>query len=142
MFELALMTALLAKHFALDFFWQPPWMLNDKGRFGAWGGIAHSGVHALATATILIAFWHLANGPMLFPLEAYRADVSLIALVVLGEFVIHYFTDFAKMNLNAKMGWGPTTHSEFWQLTGFDQLVHQLTYVGVVWIMFGIGGPR
>lgn len=47
--------------------------------------------------------------------------------------MIHYHIDWAKMNLNAKMGWGPTTHEQFWALLGFDQYLHALTYLGIVW---------
>lgn len=62
-----------------------------------------------------------------------------MACVWLGliDFVIHYHIDWAKMNLNAKMGWGANTHEEFWWLLGLDQFLHALTYVGLVYLVTG-----
>jgi hypothetical protein len=34
------------------------------------------------------------------------------------------------------LGWGPTTHPEFWVLLGLDQLLHQLTYVGMIFALY------
>ena len=48
------------------------------------------------------------------------------------DMFIHYHIDWAKMNLNAKLGWGPTTHEQFWWLLGLDQFLHSLTYIGIV----------
>lgn len=116
-----LITLLLIKHFVWDFWYQPPYMWQNKGTFGHWGGIAHSGIHALTTYFILVPF---VASPM----------TALILASV--EFASHYVTDWAKMNINRVKGWGATTHNEFWQLTGFDQLVHQLTYVAIVAAVF------
>lgn len=117
---LLLLTALLIKHFIFDFYYQPPFMWQNKGKFGHWGGIAHSGLHALATFLILLFF-----------------TITPIALFAcLFEFVIHYLTDWCKMNINRIKGWGATTHEQFWQLTGFDQLIHQLTYIVIVAAIF------
>lgn len=135
MIEVILLALLLVKHFVFDFYWQPQWMLQSKGHLGAWGGIAHSGAHALATMAILLVFNILSMDVLLFPLEAYAFDAQTIAIVALIEFAVHYWTDFFKMNINTKKGWGPTTHNQFWQLTGLDQLIHQLTYVWIVWFI-------
>ena len=56
----------------------------------------------------------------------YSIYAIILALV---EFLLHYHIDWAKMSLNRKMGWGATTHNEFWVLLGVDQLLHQLTYI-------------
>lgn len=113
---LLLMTLLLVKHFIWDFYYQPPYMWQNKGTFGHPGGILHSGYHALTTFYILLFF----------------TNIPLAALALVFEFVVHYLTDYAKMNINRIKGWTATTHNEFWQLTGFDQLIHQLTYVIIV----------
>jgi hypothetical protein len=114
---ITLLTLLLVKHFIWDFYYQPAYMWQNKGIFGHWGGISHSGIHAFTTYIILCFF----------------VDSTEFALLLaVGEFVIHYITDYAKMNINRIKGWGATTHDEFWQLTGFDQLVHQLTYVAII----------
>lgn len=114
-----LMTLLLVKHFIWDFWYQPPYMWQNKGTFGHWGGIAHSGIHAVTTYFIVCLFT--------------RPDLAIFVAGV--EFGVHYATDWAKMNLNRIKGWTATTHNEFWQLTGFDQLIHQLTYIWIVYIV-------
>jgi hypothetical protein len=45
---------------------------------------------------------------------------------------IHYHIDWAKMNLNARMGWSANTHEQFWWLLGLDQYLHALTYIGLI----------
>lgn len=112
---IGLLTALIVKHFVFDFFWQPAFMWQNKGKFGHWGGIVHAWLHAFATMLILFAF--VGTGS---PVVVYA---SLI------EFIIHYFTDYFKMNINKHYGWACNTHNEFWQLTGLDQMIHYLTYV-------------
>lgn len=109
-----LLTLLFIKHFVCDFLYQPPYMWQNKGTLGHWGGIAHSLFHAVVTALLLLYF-----------------APSLIWLSVV-EFVIHYFTDYFKMNINKKYKWAANTHNEFWILLGVDQLIHSLTYVGIV----------
>lgn len=108
---ITLFATLEIKHYLLDFRFQPPWMFLNKGTLWHWGGIVHSGGHALATVFILL---FLIGWPAL--------------LLGLLEFLIHYATDFWKVNYNKKMGWACNTHAEFWYLTGLDQLVHHLTY--------------
>jgi hypothetical protein len=53
-------------------------------------------------------------------------------MMALFDSVAHYHIDWAKTNINAKMGWGPTTHDEFWWLLGLDQLLHSLTYIVII----------
>ncbi len=119
---LLLITLLLVKHFIWDFWYQPPFMWQNKGTFGHWGGIVHSGIHTVTTFFILLFF----------------TTTMIAALALVFEFVVHYVTDYAKMNINRVKGWGATTHNEFWQLTGFDQLVHQLTYIVILAMVFGV----
>ncbi len=120
---LILLILLQLKHFWLDFWYQPPYMWQNKGTYGHPGGLIHSFFHAVATY---------------FCLEIVLQDALALwpMWICVVEFLIHYHVDWAKMNINKKMGWGATTHNEFWQLTGFDQLLHQLTYVGIIWASF------
>ena len=115
---LILLTALTIKHFIFDFLYQPPYQWQNKGTYGHWGGLVHSGQHAIATFAILLLavpfYWVIALG--------------IAAL----EFMIHYHMDWFKMNYNKKKGWSANTHNEFWILLGVDQLVHSLTYIGIV----------
>lgn len=114
-----LMTALIVKHFICDFPLQAcPWMYRNKGTYGHAGGIVHALIHYLGTYIVLRAFgvpnW-----------SAWMIGTT--------DGLIHYHIDWAKMRLNAAMGWGPHTSEWFWILLGFDQLLHSLTYVGIVW---------
>ena len=111
-----LLAALSVKHFVADFLYQPPYQWKNKGTFGHPGGILHAGQHAVATYFVL-AF----------------CPISMLAAIAVcaAEFVIHYITDWAKMDINTRYGWGANTHNEFWILLGIDQLIHSLTYVGI-----------
>ncbi len=118
---LILLTALTIKHFVFDFLYQPPYQWKNKGTYGHWGGLVHSGQHMVATFIILLFFTN-----------------PLIALgVSFLEFVIHYHMDYLKMVTNRVKGWTATTHNEFWILVGFDQLVHSMTYILIVFLVFG-----
>lgn len=114
---LLLLTLLTIKHFILDFLYQPPYQWQNKGTYGHWGGVVHSGQHALGTYAILMFF---------------VPDRNLAFMIAAVEFFIHYHVDWAKMNFNKRMGWGATTHNQFWVLLGIDQLLHYLTYIGIV----------
>jgi hypothetical protein len=111
------------KHFVVDFPLQGPYQYRNKGKFGHPGGLLHAGLHALATLLILILVGSWNPG--------------LAAALLLFEFVSHYLMDWAKVNINARMGWGPTTHEQFWWLLGFDQYIHTLTYILIGWAWLG-----
>jgi hypothetical protein len=115
-----ILTALFVKHFICDFLYQPPYQWKNKGTYGHWGGLVHTGQHVVATIAILAI-----------------AGISLpiITMIAVAEFIVHYHTDWAKMNVNRHYGWGATTHNEFWILTGLDQLVHALTYMGMAFYL-------
>lgn len=111
-----LLLLLFTKHLIFDFLYQPPYQWQNKGTYGHPGGIAHAGQHLLATAVVL-SMW-----------SGFTLSVLSICL---GEFIIHYHMDWFKMWYNKKKGWACNTHPEFWYLTGIDQYVHALTYLGI-----------
>lgn len=119
-----LMALLQLKHCVLDFVLQPPYQWQNKGTYGHLGGIIHSGQHALATGILLLFF-------SISPL--------LILGIVVGEFIAHYHIDWAKMNINKHQGWTANTSEYFWWLTGIDQLLHQWTYVVILWAVLELG---
>jgi len=117
---LLILLLLFLKHFVVDFPLQAfPYQYKNKGTYGHPGGLIHSGLHAWATYLILFLFfdWPIA-----------------IMLGILDGF-IHYHIDWAKMNLNKKLGYGPTTHEQFWVLLGLDQFLHALTYILIIFIL-------
>lgn len=118
-----LLTALAVKHFIVDFPLQAfPYQYKNKGTYLHPGGILHSGLHMIATFGILV--WFIRDVPTALMLSAI-------------EFLAHYHIDWAKMNVNAKMGWTPDNSEKFWALLGFDQLLHTLTYLWIVWMLVG-----
>ena len=112
-----LMVALFVKHFIVDFPLQKPYQYLNKGIYGHMGGILHSSLHAVGTLIVFTYFTEL----LFFS--------SILALI---DFVAHYHIDWAKVQINKRFGWGPTTHEEFWWLLGLDQLLHALTYIGLI----------
>lgn len=126
--ELLLFTLFVVKHFICDFpiQIQTPWMFQNKGTYGHWGGIAHAAIQSIASMLILLAvtvgYSYPTNGAI------------LREIIVLGmlEWVIHYHMDWVKMRVNGTFNYKPDTHSEFWWWLGFDQLVHYLSYVAMI----------
>lgn len=102
------------KHFIVDFLLQKKYQYSNKGIYGHPGGILHAALHGFTTWLCLIVFT--------------PAAVTLAFV----DFVAHYHIDWAKTNINQKMGWGPNTHEEFWYLLGLDQFLHYLTYVYII----------
>jgi hypothetical protein len=113
-----LLIGLEVKHYIADYFLQPSWMLAGKGDFTKAGGYAHAGIHAAFTAVVLGVF---------------MTPLSLIALIVAAEFVVHYALDFAKIHYS--MGIHVDSRPRrFWALHGIDQLFHQLTYAAIIYV--------
>ena len=58
----------------------------------------------------------------------------MMLTLVAAEFVIHYLLDFAKVHYSR----GITSMDRprmFWGLYGLDQLFHQVTYIGLTWMV-------
>lgn len=110
-----ILLALLTKHFIVDFLIQPSWMYLNKGNLRHPGGWVHAGLHAGVTLYILLAF-----------------HVPYAGLLAWMELFLHYGIDYAKVNINLRTGWKPTTSEYFWMLLGLDQYLHQLTYLVIL----------
>lgn len=116
---------LMLKHALADFVLQTESQRREKGLYGARGGFTHAGTHILLTAPVFL----------LLP------PVGTMALALLAaEFALHYHIDFVKEQLVRRNGW--TSHdTPFWWAIGIDQLMHGLTYVGIVWAAAHAPGP-
>lgn len=123
-----LLILLQVKHFVCDFPLQGPYQYLNKGTYGHPGGLLHALIHGIGTAVVFLIFY----GTIAYNTEA----MSVLLAVIWVEMVIHYHIDWVKMNLNKTLGWGPTTHEQFWWLLGLDQLLHQLTYLGMITVLF------
>lgn len=124
--ELFLLSLFIIKHFVCDFPLQTIWMVTNKGTYGHPGGLAHIAVHALGTFAILTVFGQTT--------EIFFSPGSFL-MILLFEAVVHYHTDWFKMNLNKMMNWTCDKSSEFWILLGVDQLIHYFTYIFMVWYL-------
>lgn len=111
---------LQTKHLIVDWVWQPPFEHENKGIYGHWGGVRHALKNALGTVACV---WLVYGG---LPISGVYVAVFLF------DFTVHYHIDWSKKQLTARYRLGPTTHPEFWWLTGFDQYLHQLTYLVIV----------
>ncbi|MBN8543729.1 MAG: DUF3307 domain-containing protein [Alphaproteobacteria bacterium] len=112
---MTLLSFLLIKHFICDFMLQRRYQYENKGKYGHPGGLLHAGIHVVGTAIVLCWF----------------IDPILALKLALLDGVVHYHIDFAKSNVNRKMEL-QIQHNQYWALLGFDQLLHQLTYIGII----------
>ena len=112
---LFVLVGLELKHYAADYLLQPSWLLGGKGDLAAAGGYIHAGIHVLGTAIVLLAA---------------GIGIIAIALICLAEFFVHYAIDYVKYRYGrVDMAAAPW---RFWALHGFDQMLHQLTYAGIM----------
>lgn len=105
------------KHFLCDFVLQTPFQFRNKGSYGHPGGVLHAGLHVLGTIPVLVLF---------------APRFGLAAAIIAGEFLIHYHIDWTKELVNRRMELDPNGGASFWIALGADQLLHQLTYVGII----------
>ena len=104
------------KHFVADFVLQSDTMINDKGTYGAPGGLDHAAWHGILTFLILVWF-----------VNPYSA-----VLLSLVDSAVHYHIDYIKTNLSR--GLTPKDR-KFWIYLGADQGLHYLTYVGIIGVI-------
>lgn len=115
---LSLFSLFLFKHFICDFLLQTRYQWSNKGILFHPGGLLHAGITIAGTAIILLLWGYV--------------DWTLLGILLVMEFAVHYLMDWAKVNINEYYSWGPLTGPYFWWLLGFDQLVHMLTYVVII----------
>ena len=108
------------KHMFADFYLQTPKMLTGRDEYMHMGRAQHAAVHMVMSIPCL---WIIGTGWGV-----------LIALVV-AEWIVHYHIDFWKGWHSSKKGFTPADPG-FWRAVGFDQALHQLTYVtmGAIWV--------
>lgn len=113
---LLLLILLLTKHFLLDFPFQTPYMLRKSQPTGWFIPLlSHAGAHALATTVLLLLF--------------VPAEFAL--LIGLAEFTAHYTIDYWKAR-KAKAEFGS---AKFWTYLGLDQLLHNFTYIAIIFLV-------
>ncbi len=112
------------KHFLADFVFQTQYQFKSKHIYGHWGGLLHAGIHGVCSLPLFV----------ILPVT----DISLAAIVISGEVVVHYHLDWLKKNfiLNAKL---TTKNKRYWIAFGLDQLLHIMTYIVMVYIVIQQG---
>ena len=113
---IAMLVLFQVKHFVADYLLQPSWMLRGKGDMRQPGGYAHAGVHAIGSLPALLVAAPGSSG---------------VAGLIVAEFAVHYTIDFSKASLSSRSLAGPDTQA-YWTLHGADQLMHQMTYAGLI----------
>lgn len=119
-----ILTFLFVKHFWVDFAIQYPYMLKEKGTYGAWGGIHHAFLHGMTTAWVLIFF-----------VPATSIGIQAVAQMAVLDMFLHYHIDWIKAKVSARF---TPQNVEFWWLLGLDQLCHYLTYLIITAIIITI----
>lgn len=122
---LILLVLLQVKHMFADFYLQTPRMLGGRGRYLHLGRAQHAGLHAVGSA---LAF---------FVMGAFSIVVLWIVLI---EWLVHYHIDWGKGRYSDQKAHTPAD-AGYWRAFGFDQTLHQLTYVVMIWAwsVYGLG---
>lgn len=117
---LILLTLLQVKHMFADYYLQTPKMLEGRGTYLHMGRAQHAVVHAAGS---VICF------------AVMSTPAWLIAVICAVEWIVHFHIDWAKATYTEAKGHGPAD-AGFWRAAGFDQFLHQMTYVGMIaaWI--------
>ncbi|MGZ8924506.1 MAG: DUF3307 domain-containing protein [Nitrososphaeraceae archaeon] len=115
---LLLFTLFAIKHFVVDFLLQTKFQWSNKHRLGHPGGIFHAFLHCVGTLLVI---------------SEYYVYTNQIVVILMFEGIAHYFINWAKMNITIKYNLRADNSPIFWHLTGFDQLLHYMCYVGIIW---------
>jgi hypothetical protein len=111
------MLAFQIKHYLCDFLLQTYDLIRFKGKYLHPAGLLHAGLHMLGSIPALFVLTHAPE---------------TIAILIAAEFLIHYHTDWAKARIDGALRLNDQS-SLYWAIFGGDQLVHQLTYVGMIY---------
>ncbi len=120
LYVLGLIALLQFKHFICDGPLQTSAMVQQKSVYGARLGVLHSALHGLGTAIVLVFF---------------SSSMAMIAGLAFIDFVVHYHIDYCKENVIKYFQWD-FKNPKFWWALNADQAVHQLTYLGLVAVLF------
>jgi hypothetical protein len=117
---LILLLLLQIKHCYADFYLQTYMQTVKKGVWMDPIGLSHTVDHIYSSLIVMLGF----------SLFVSINPISII-FVVAVESIIHYIVDFTKV----KYGCKDNTKPIFWTQFGLDQLVHEMTYLWMVWYL-------
>ena len=101
------------KHFVCDFVLQTAYLYRNKGIYGHRAGFIHAGLHALGSLPAILL---IGGAP------------GLIAVLLVGEFLVHYHVDWLKLYIDHRYRLRIDRRA-YWIVFGLDQLLHQATYI-------------
>lgn len=114
---LLLLSLFAIKHWLIDFVFQTQEEIKHKGTYLDYRGIIHSIKHGIATFILI---------------KVAGLDFAEAWMIGSLDFLVHYHIDWAKMQLSQGL---TVTNRAFWVWLGLDQLLHTLTYIGIVAIL-------
>jgi hypothetical protein len=80
-------------------------------------GITHAGTHVIGSIPALLIL---------------GADLGAVAVLLIAEFLVHYHVDWFKARTDRMRAAAGQDHV-FWMMFGLDQLIHQLTYIAMIY---------
>ncbi len=113
-----LLVLLQIKHLFADFVLQTKRMMTDRGAYLHFGRLHHSALHAVFSAVCFFAV---------------GADAGFVLLICALEAVVHFHIDWVKGWHSDWTGYS-TEDAGYWRAFGMDQLLHQMTYIGMIWV--------
>lgn len=117
---LLVLFGLQIKHCYADFVIQTYAQTVHKGIYRDPIGISHSLDHVWTSAAVLLLL------SFFIPLH-----VAYVVPVVVAEGLLHYHIDWTKVKYGSK----DNTKPLFWAQFGYDQLAHQITYLGMIYML-------
>lgn len=114
---LVLLCLFQVKHMFADFFLQTPRMLSGRCEYWHLGRAQHAAVHAAGSVVVFL----LVGSPLVF-----------ILVTVALEWLVHFNIDYGKAAYSDRKSLQPN-QARYWYAMGFDQCLHQLTYIAMTW---------
>jgi hypothetical protein len=114
-----LLVVFQVKHFLADFPLQGEYMLQKVS--GEWDFVLPLGVHCAVHGAMTLAI-----------VMAVDTQLWWLALV---DFVIHFVMDRIKSGPRYFGRFNDKSRPAFWNVLGFDQMVHHLTSFYIVWVL-------
>lgn len=115
---LILLVLFQVKHLFADFFLQTPRMLAGRDEYLHFGRAQHAALHGMFSVLCMMVV---------------GAPLPFLLVLCAVETAVHYHIDWGKGVHSARTQYAPSD-AGYWRAFGVDQLLHQLTYVVMVWV--------
>lgn len=124
---LLILVALEFKHYVVDFLWQPRYEWENKKYYMHPAGQVHALKQAIGTAIVFFF------GSAVFEDHLNHA-VYIVEAAFVIDWVLHYHIDYLKEKFihYYKIGF---KNPKYWAAFGFDQFLHHLTYIALVFFL-------